>query len=119
MAFGTHVTPMPRETLRPYPALDFVLRGEPELTLRELVDHLEGNQFSRPENIETLFKKHDAAYEPRKFGIGEKDYSFIRGWSGASAARWWSTRIGRSSPTSTTCRCRCTTCCRSTSTGCR
>jgi radical SAM superfamily enzyme YgiQ (UPF0313 family) len=41
MAFGTHVTPMPRETLRAYPALDYVLRGEPELTLRELIDTLE------------------------------------------------------------------------------
>ena len=79
MAFGTHITPMPRETLRPYPSLDFGLRGEPDLTLRDLIDHLEGNQFSRPENIETLFKKHDAAYEPRKFGIGEKDYSFMKG----------------------------------------
>ncbi|HEY3342004.1 MAG TPA: B12-binding domain-containing radical SAM protein, partial [Anaerolineae bacterium] len=38
MAFGTHVTPMPRETMRSFPALDFVLRGEPELTLRELLD---------------------------------------------------------------------------------
>ena len=38
MAFGTHVTPMPRETLENYPALDFVLRGEPELTLREIMD---------------------------------------------------------------------------------
>ncbi|MFU8773020.1 MAG: radical SAM protein, partial [Anaerolineales bacterium] len=25
IAFGTHVTPIPRETLRPYPSLDFVL----------------------------------------------------------------------------------------------
>jgi radical SAM superfamily enzyme YgiQ (UPF0313 family) len=41
MAFGTHVTPMVRETLRAFPALDYVLRGEPELTLRELVDTLE------------------------------------------------------------------------------
>src|SRR6187402_2763622 len=32
MAFGTHVTPMVRETLEPFPALDFVLRGEPEYT---------------------------------------------------------------------------------------
>jgi len=71
--------PMPRETLRPYPSLDFGLRGEPDLTLRDLVDHLEGNQFSRPENIEILFKKHDAAYEARKFGVGEKDYSFMKG----------------------------------------
>ncbi len=38
MAFGTHVTPVARETLRLYPALDYVLRGEPEMTLRELID---------------------------------------------------------------------------------
>jgi anaerobic magnesium-protoporphyrin IX monomethyl ester cyclase len=62
MAFGTHLTPMPRETLRPFPSLDFGLRGEPDLTLRDLVDHLEGNQFDRPANIETMFRKHDAAY---------------------------------------------------------
>jgi len=41
MAFGTHVTPLARETLRQFPALDFVLRGEPEMTLRELVDTFE------------------------------------------------------------------------------
>jgi radical SAM superfamily enzyme YgiQ (UPF0313 family) len=41
MAFGTHVTPMPRETLESFPALDFVLRGEPELVLRELLDTLQ------------------------------------------------------------------------------
>src|SRR5512137_1742201 len=38
IAFGTHVTPMPRETMASFPALDYVLRGEPELTLRELMD---------------------------------------------------------------------------------
>jgi radical SAM superfamily enzyme YgiQ (UPF0313 family) len=37
IAFGTHVTPWTRETMRSFPALDFVLRGEPEMTLRELV----------------------------------------------------------------------------------
>ena len=41
IAFGTHVTPLARETLRQFPALDFVLRGEPELTLRELIDTFE------------------------------------------------------------------------------
>jgi len=41
MAFGTHVTPLAGETLRGFPALDFVLRGEPEMTLRELVDTFE------------------------------------------------------------------------------
>jgi radical SAM superfamily enzyme YgiQ (UPF0313 family) len=54
MAFGTHVTPMPRATMEAYPALDFVLRGEPELTLRELVDTLERKndkaQISNPES---------------------------------------------------------------------
>ncbi len=48
MAFGTHVTPMTMETMRPFPALDFVLRGEPEMTLRELVDTLEGKTPSNP-----------------------------------------------------------------------
>ena len=41
IGFGTHVTPMARETLHGFPALDYVLRGEPELTLRELLDTLE------------------------------------------------------------------------------
>jgi anaerobic magnesium-protoporphyrin IX monomethyl ester cyclase len=41
IAFGTHVTPLPEATMRAFPALDYVLRGEPELTLRELVDTLE------------------------------------------------------------------------------
>lgn len=48
MAFGTHVTPMTLETMRPFPALDYVLRGEPEATLRELLDTLEGKQPSDP-----------------------------------------------------------------------
>ena len=41
IAFGTHVTPLPEATMRAFPALDYVLRGEPELTLRELVDTLD------------------------------------------------------------------------------
>ncbi len=41
MAFGTHVTPMTLESMRPFPSLDFILRGEPEMTLRELLDKLE------------------------------------------------------------------------------
>lgn len=41
IAFGTHVTPMTQETMGPFPSLDFILRGEPELTLRELIDTLE------------------------------------------------------------------------------
>ncbi len=48
IAFGTHVTPMTRETMQPFPALDFVLRGEPEATLRQLLDTLEGKEPSDP-----------------------------------------------------------------------
>src|SRR6266496_1384026 len=54
MAFGTHVTPMWRETLEPFPALDFVLRGEPEVTLRELLDRLENKTPSDPRILKLL-----------------------------------------------------------------
>lgn len=64
IAFGTHVTPIPQETMRSYPALDYVLVGEPDLTLRDLVDHLEGNTAERPANIEKLLADHDPTYRP-------------------------------------------------------
>ncbi|MEZ4583223.1 MAG: radical SAM protein, partial [Caldilineaceae bacterium] len=54
MAFGTHVTPMTLESMRPFPALDFVLRGEPEMTLRELLDRLEGKTPSEPHIVKML-----------------------------------------------------------------
>ena len=82
IAFGTHITPMPRETMGPYPSLDFGLRGEPDLTLRDLVDHFEGRQFSRPDSTQTLFRKHDAAYAPVDLGAaagGRQDLSFMKG----------------------------------------
>jgi hypothetical protein len=41
IAFCTQVTPLGVETMRAFPALDFVLRGELEATLRELVDTFE------------------------------------------------------------------------------
>ncbi len=63
IAFGTHVTPMPLETMRDYPALDFILRGEPELTFRELIDVLEGNQSRHPAWIVELLKKTDPQWE--------------------------------------------------------
>ena len=54
IAFGTHVTPLPRESMLPFPALDFVLRGEPEITLRELVDTLEGRAATNPQIVKLL-----------------------------------------------------------------
>jgi radical SAM superfamily enzyme YgiQ (UPF0313 family) len=64
MAFGTHVTAMPTETLRDYPALDLVLRGEPELTFREVIDVLEDRQDNRPAWIDDLLRKTDPQWKP-------------------------------------------------------
>jgi radical SAM superfamily enzyme YgiQ (UPF0313 family) len=62
IAFGTHVTPMPVQTMEAFPTLDYVLRGEPELTLRALIDHLEGRtleQAADRERLLKLFGDHD------------------------------------------------------------
>lgn len=37
MAIGTHVTPMSRETLEAYPTLDVVIRGEPEMSILDVM----------------------------------------------------------------------------------
>ncbi|HUF39573.1 MAG TPA: radical SAM protein [Anaerolineales bacterium] len=64
MVFGTHVTPIPRETMRPYPSLDFALTGEPDLTLRDLVDHLENRIDERSPEVTQIFAEHDPGYKP-------------------------------------------------------
>jgi anaerobic magnesium-protoporphyrin IX monomethyl ester cyclase len=65
MAFGTHVTPLAIETMRPHPSLDYCLRGEPEMTLREVVDTIEGRTEFSPE-ILNLYKTTDPEWEPKK-----------------------------------------------------
>ncbi len=57
IAFGTHVTPIPGETLKAYPALDFVAYGEPDLTIRDLIDHLDGKVDTRSAGTRELFEK--------------------------------------------------------------
>ena len=79
IGFGTHVTAIPRETLKPYPALDMVFVGEPDLTLRDLLDHLEGKIEERPPDIVKLFDNHDPDYKPAVNGDGEVDLAKIRG----------------------------------------
>jgi len=65
IAFGTHVTPLAVETMRPHPSLDLVLRGEPEVTLREVVDTINGRtEFS--EGTLKLYKSCDPEWEPKK-----------------------------------------------------
>jgi anaerobic magnesium-protoporphyrin IX monomethyl ester cyclase len=67
IAFGTHVTPMPVQTMEAFPALDFVLRGEPELTLRELIDTLEGRPLV-DERLHRIFREHDTDWRPKPKG---------------------------------------------------
>ncbi len=79
IAFGTHVTPIPRETMRPFPALDYILLGEPDLTIRDLLDHLEGRLDERPPQIEKLFADHDPAYAPAITPDGNVNVGAIKG----------------------------------------
>jgi anaerobic magnesium-protoporphyrin IX monomethyl ester cyclase len=79
IAFGTHVTPIPRETMRSYPALDYVLMGEPDLTLRDLLDHLESKLEQRSPEVDRLFEKHDPTYQPAMDAHGEIKMSDIKG----------------------------------------
>lgn len=79
IAFGTHVTPIPVETLRTYPALDFVLVGEPDLTIRDLVDNLEGKIDQRPALIKKMIDEHDPSYKPAIREDGSVDMHGIAG----------------------------------------
>lgn len=79
IAFGTHVTPIPKETLRPYPALDYVIVGEPDLTIRDLLDNLEDRIKLRSPEILNLFEKHDPQYTPALQEDGTLDMHRIKG----------------------------------------
>ncbi len=79
IAFGTHITPIPRETMRPFPSLDYGLVGEPDLTLRDLLDHLENRFEERSSEIRTLFEKHDPSYKPALKADGSLDMYGIKG----------------------------------------
>ena len=73
IAFGTHVTPNTINTLTDFPALDYVIRGEPELTLRELVDALEGKtgQTEQSHRMGVVMQQADPGWTP----ISEKHLS--------------------------------------------
>ncbi len=79
IAFGTHVTPIPVETLRAFPSLDFVLVGEPDLTIRDLLDHLEGKLNDRLPVIQKLIAEHDPAYRPALNEDGTVNLHGIKG----------------------------------------
>src|SRR5512140_1934573 len=79
IAFGTHVTPIPVETLRTYPNLDFVLVGEPDLTIRDLLDTLEHKIEQRPPLINKMIAEHDPSYKPAIAADGSVDLGAIAG----------------------------------------
>ncbi len=87
IAFGTHVTPNTVNTMIDYPAVDFVLRGEPELTLRELIDAIEGNSGQNPK-IVSLLKETDPSWEPvAAEAIAAGDFSGIKGLGWRNAGK--------------------------------
>jgi anaerobic magnesium-protoporphyrin IX monomethyl ester cyclase len=79
IAFGTHITPIPRETMRIYPDLDFALVGEPDITIRDLLDHLESKLDQRSDEILHIFNNHDANYQPAINADGTVNMYGIKG----------------------------------------
>ena len=59
--------------------LDYILLGEPDLTIRDLLDNLEGKIGERPPNIEKLFADHDPMYQPSITAEGDVDMGGIKG----------------------------------------
>ena len=79
IAFGTHVTPMPRETLAAYPALDFVLIGEPDLLIRDLLDHLDNKFDQREALIKKMIDEHDPTWRPSMTTDGRPVLEGVKG----------------------------------------
>jgi anaerobic magnesium-protoporphyrin IX monomethyl ester cyclase len=79
ITFGTHVTPIPQETMRSYPCLDYSIIGEPDMTLRDLLDHLEKKIDQRPQEIKLLFEHSDPGYRPAINLDGGVDLGGIKG----------------------------------------
>ena len=79
IAFGTHITPIPRETMLPFPALDYGLVGEPDLTIRDLLDHLEGRFVQRSTEIQRIFANHDPSYQQSFHEDGSVNLHGIKG----------------------------------------
>jgi len=65
---GPLATPVAYELLRRFPALDYVVCGEPEVALRELVDTVEGLWEERPPQIARLCASVSQGPQPRTLG---------------------------------------------------
>lgn len=84
-AIGIHVTELSQETLEEFPYLDFVIRGEPELTAKDLVIFLK-NKNPRLGDIPGLAFRQDGKIilnQPRDF-ISDLDQLEFPFWPGVN-----------------------------------
>jgi len=56
-----------------------VIVGEPDLTIRDLLDHLDGKFAERSPEMNKLFTEHDQDYHPSLKEDGQVDFSGIKG----------------------------------------
>lgn len=79
MAIGTHVTPMSRETLEAYPTLDVVVRGEPELTIVDVIRTID-RQVEAEKALDTVEVGNTEMTAPwRKLPFPDASYLTTRG----------------------------------------
>lgn len=79
MAIGTHVTPMSRETLEAYPTLDLVIRGEPEMTILDVIQTID-RQAQSEHALDTVpIGNTDLTAPWRKLPFPDASYLTTRG----------------------------------------
>lgn len=79
MAIGTHVTPMSRETLESYPTLDIVIRGEPELTIVDVIKTIDQRIEAEKANETVAVGNTELTSPWRKLPFPDASYLTTRG----------------------------------------
>jgi anaerobic magnesium-protoporphyrin IX monomethyl ester cyclase len=79
MAIGTHVTPMSRETLESYPTLDIVVRGEPEMTIIDVIKTIDRIVESEKHTDTISVGNTDLTAPWRKLPFPDASYLTTRG----------------------------------------
>lgn len=80
---GIHTTVLPKETLGEFPDLDFIIRGEPELTAKDLIRYLKEKKSDFDCISGLAFRKGDKIIvnQPREFltDLDQLEFPFWRG----------------------------------------
>jgi radical SAM superfamily enzyme YgiQ (UPF0313 family) len=79
MAIGTHVTPMSRETLESYPTLDVVIRGEPEMSIMEVIRKIDEITEAEKHTDTILVGNTELTAPWRKLPFPDASYLTTRG----------------------------------------